>query len=161
MKKGKLNGKLIEKLSLDFLKDTGENRCFYCNSLTQCREHVIPASYFTIRQKESMILVDSCKICNSLARDYVPLSCLDKKDWIKERFFQKYGHLLLQQGWTDEETEELEGSLKSYIRGAELAKNELRIRYNNLSTLNFFGKDRDNVKSFDYKILLILNGELE
>jgi hypothetical protein len=161
MKKGKLNNNLISKLAMGFLKDIGTNRCFYCDSLTECREHIIPASYFTVRQKENMILVDSCRLCNSLARDYVPYSCIDKKDWIKERFFQKYEKLLLQRDWDDEDIEELEGSLKSYIRGGEMAKNELRIRYDNLCTLNFYGKDKENVKSFDYKIMLILTGKLE
>jgi len=161
MKKGKLNNKLIERVSLAFLKDMGDNMCFYCGSLTQCKEHLIPASYFIRRQKENMILVDACKICNSLAGDYVPSSCYDKKDWIKERFFQKYNHLLLQSDWSDEDINELEGSLKAYIRGGEIAKNELRIRYNNLCTLNFYGKDKDNIKSMDYKILMILSGKLE
>lgn len=50
MKKGKLNTKLIEKLSLNFLKDKGENKCFYCNSNTECKEHVVPASYFGVRK---------------------------------------------------------------------------------------------------------------
>lgn len=161
MKKGKLNNKLIEKLSTDFLKDNGSNKCFYCNANTECRDHLIPAFYFDIRRKQGLLVVDACKICNSLAGDYVPSSCYDKKDWIKERFFQKYNHLLLQSDWNEEDINELEGSLKAYIHGGEMAKNELRIRYNNLCTLCFYGRDSENVKSFDYKIVSILTGSLE
>lgn len=147
---------IINQQLKEIFRDSDINDlCIYCGFGANVRDHVIPASYYSKRTYgQNMILVPACSICNGLASNYLPISLLDRKNVIKERFFRKYEKVILnQKEWTDAEINELKGNLKNYIKNKNFFKKIICQRYNNLCTITFFGKEKDNVEAIDNRIM--------
>lgn len=108
--------------------DITENRCVYCGTFADCRDHIIPISFLrgTGDRRGSFVdkinLVRACSECNHIAGSKVFSNLDDKREYIQSRLKQKYKKLLLFPSWNENELEEMSQKFKQIIRLKQRAK---------------------------------------
>ncbi len=109
----------VEKRELrelvDWLGDRG--LCFYCGDYASDHEHVVPR----VTGLPTWI-VRACSECNSIAGGELFTSILEKRDYIRARRTKKYGRILKQPEWTEDELADMGRKLRVGIEAAQRAK---------------------------------------
>jgi hypothetical protein len=95
--------------------------CFYCGAPGQCLDHVPPIKIIDSLDQDKLkkdripkCLIPSCNECNSRLGDKPLITVMERLLYLEsyyEAFFKKQ-----KAKWTDEEINELGGSLREYVR---------------------------------------------
>ena len=108
--------------------------CCYCGERATSTDHLVPYSWFTKTLGASLghdlwtWTVPACQECNSIASDQMFPSPVAKRNYIQQRLRARYSHIFMEDGWTGEELEELDGRLKQYVRAMQASSETVRAR---------------------------------
>lgn len=116
-----------------------EWKCFYCGDFGNTKDHIPAISYARFFPEAEKILVRACYLCNT-GLGNKPFNTLQTRcEFLLKYYKRKYKKYLSQPHWSDEEMDEINGSLQSTIHIAMKNKRyaEEKINYlkNNIDYL--------------------------
>ena len=105
------------------------NKCYYCGDQGDTIDHVPAISIaYSIGPDRlesmgvSLIKVTACRECNALLGD-LPLNTLDERVvYLYDKFQTRYKKYLKMAYWDNDELDEIEGMLRSYVESANDVK---------------------------------------
>lgn len=122
-------------------KDDGDKyTCIYCGELADTEDHVPPQSIaenMTLDMEH--ILVPSCNECNSTLNKLYLLKIDERAAHLKTRYAKKYRKYNRVVSWDKSEIDELDGSLRTFIRGSQYEYERLRDRLRTLDHRIYHG----------------------
>mgnify|MGYP001564616118 CR=1 FL=1 len=112
--------------------NTRKYRCVYCGGFAEARDHIIPRS-FICREGNSGFddvnnIVAACGRCNSFKSNKIFDTIEEIKNYLFERYCNKYIKVLSMPDWSEKELSELEGALKKSISSYMRQKKALELR---------------------------------
>lgn len=121
--------------------------CCYCGDIATCLDHVVPVSYsqksgtrindLTSEEKIKKLTVGCCTECNSLLSNHMFDSIASRAEYLSDQVAKRHKKLLKSPAWTDEELEELEGSLKVRVMAKQKLKELTIERLRHLNHMRF------------------------
>lgn len=89
--------------------------CFYYGNYACSKDHIPPVSYPDDFKEENRIIVRSCLLCNSLLGNKYLLTFLERFDYLLIKYQKRFKKILEMPDWTQDEIEEITGSLKRKV----------------------------------------------
>lgn len=111
--------------------------CVYCGQSAEAKDHVPAVStawafgtdYFR-SQGIPLLVYPSCQECNATLGAYSRRFDLrGRAAYVYEKYRKKYDRVMNQREWEDEELEELDYSLRSYIERSEIIRSWMERRF--------------------------------
>jgi hypothetical protein len=97
--------------------------CYYCGSLPDTLDHVPPINWviamgaLALQEAGAPFLkVPACKQCNSILGSKRYFTCAQRKAYIASALREKYRALRSITEWSEEELEQLDGNLETFVR---------------------------------------------
>lgn len=96
------------------------NICTYCGQPSNCIDHVIPFSYYSVvvskRARDSTgIRTFSCNMCNGILGDRFFDTFLDRIKFVNATWIQKGQKYARSASWSDQEIADLDHTLRTYV----------------------------------------------
>ena len=138
-----------EHASIDLYKRAPLNkeRCFYCNDVATCLDHVPPlkhaVNYIGAIDVE-LLLIPSCRECNSVASAHLDLTKEARKKYLAIKLNERHKKKLQIPRWEGAEIEELKGFLKDKVTEGIREKNKI------LRRLAFVNDIKQLISNYDF-----------
>lgn len=89
--------------------------CSYCGDARECRDHIVPSSYHSLRKTfRTSMCVSSCHQCNTILSDLVFNGIMARASFLLSKY-QKMLKLDKTADWGSEEINELDYSLRTLV----------------------------------------------
>jgi hypothetical protein len=109
--------------------------CAYCGEHSDHAEHLVPYSFLDERNTANSPqdgwwtwVLPSCPECNYIASTQVFASAHEKRTYIQQRLRAKYSVAFIQEGWSDEELDDLGPRLRQFVQSSQAANEIARER---------------------------------
>jgi hypothetical protein len=89
--------------------------CFYCNANADTQDHCPSLSHAQNFSDYDRVLLRACFLCNSMLSDRFLLTPFKRLEYLKSRYLKRWRRDLDMPSWSDDEIQELEGTLKDEI----------------------------------------------
>ena len=128
--------------------------CLYCGEVPNCQDHVIPFSYYSMKNrkrsgKDVGVKVKACMECNSLLSDKYFDNIIDRIDDVKYSIYKRNKKVLKMKPWEDSQIKELKHTLKSKVLAVETKRRRAKDRLDWITSLdgvNYFDKVKSQIK---------------
>ena len=101
-----------------------ERVCIYCGDWATVWDHVPPLIYAT--GYNTHIKYPSCRLCNGYLNAYNSTNIMERKEYLKEKYKQKYSKFLKIPDWDLWEFGHLDKKLSEYIKGSISIQKEIK-----------------------------------
>lgn len=131
----KVNRARHKILETHYKKFYKSNKCYYCGDLADTMDHIPAVSivysfgvdYFT-NLSIPLYKVSCCNECNVLLGSKEINTLKERVVFIYDKLQYRYRRFLAQVSWYEDELEELDGHLRTYIENSILIKNFIENR---------------------------------
>lgn len=102
--------------------------CLYCGELPNCQDHVIPFSYYSVKERLSNsgssegVKVKACMECNSLLSNKYFSNIIDRIEDVKNSIYKRNRKALKNKSWDDFDLDELNYTLKTKVLSVEIKR---------------------------------------
>lgn len=99
--------------------------CLYCGELPNSQDHVIPFSYYSIKERKPNagssegVKVKACMECNSLLSNKYFSNIIDRIEDVKNSIYKRNRKVLKNKEWDDYDLDELNYTLKTKVLSVE------------------------------------------
>ena len=112
---------------------TSDYDCTYCGMRATCLDHVVPRSYNSATERDASDrtkrdCVPACTECNLLLSNFMYITVSDRALYLTGRLEDKHKKVLSSPNWTEEEYEDLSGSLLKHVKSLQTKKKLIRAR---------------------------------
>ncbi len=109
--------------------------CAYCGENSQHEEHLVPYSFIDQRNTANSTqdgwwtwILPACPECNYIASSQVFGSAHEKRAYIQNRLRSRYSDAFVQDGWSDDELDDLGPGLRQFVQSSQAANEIARER---------------------------------
>jgi hypothetical protein len=118
--------------------------CVYCGEIATQRDHFTPVSVMAVFERlrnvaDGGFLLPCCGSCNRIASNKLFKTVGTKRRYIQQRLLEKYGDILRNAEWSDEDLDELGYTLRSHIEKHLKVRETIRRRIAWRNSENFAG----------------------
>lgn len=102
--------------------------CLYCGELPNNQDHVIPFSYYSIKERKTNagssegVKVKACVECNSLLSNKYFSNIIDRIEDVKNSIYKRNRKVLKNKEWDDYDLDELNYTLKTKVLSVEIKR---------------------------------------
>jgi len=124
-----------EDIEKEKIKMTKAYPCSYCgDKYADTLDHVVPHSYNHVHNKRSYdkkLVIPCCKECNTILSNKLFFTIGERASHLSVKYTKKYKKLLSLPSWSEEELEEVKGSLKEKIIYDNKYKEHVKLKIEN------------------------------
>lgn len=110
-----------------------EKICIYCGDWFECRDHVIPVSFTSMKRNyERGTTVPSCNLCNIMLSNRMLWTVERKVEYLILAYKKRFRKILRLPVWTEDEIKVLDFGLRSIVINGQYMKEIINLKLNNL-----------------------------